>query len=409
MTTGNPSRRQFGALLAASLLRAGRARAQSAHAPSQLFDIQRLAPGAYAAISRPAAIINCNAMIFENQRDLLIVDSHSKPSASASLVAQIRREISPKPVRYIVNTHFHWDHVQGMPTYAKLAPGADVIASESTRQTIEEQALKRLATSLEGSRTKLERSREALGSAQGDAEKRFHQRMINELQTYLAEMKDWTPELPNITFDRELIVHDRAQDLHMVFKGRAHTGGDISVFCPQKKVIATADVLSSFIPGMYDGYPLEWSATLRRIGELEFERVVPGHGDVQDSKRRLGQVISYIDEIIETVSKGRQEGKSKGELQKSITLDRLRTISQSDYGAFVEASLAKHTLIAPGAHARDSMENSLRTNIANIFDAFDSSAPKAGSHSSGHKKEGFHEATLPVRLPAVDLYGHRSG
>ena len=88
MITGvHLSRRQFAATLAGSLLRAGRARAQSHSVASRLFDIQKVATGAYAAIARPAAVINCNAIIFENEKDLLIVDSHSKPSAAASLVA----------------------------------------------------------------------------------------------------------------------------------------------------------------------------------------------------------------------------------------------------------------------------------------------------------------------------------
>src|SRR5581483_12476233 len=91
------------------------------------FELRNVAAGVFAAIARPAAMINCNATIFENDQDLLIVDSHSKPSAAAALVAQLRRDLTTKPVRYIVNTHFHYDHTQGMPAYAKLAPGADVI------------------------------------------------------------------------------------------------------------------------------------------------------------------------------------------------------------------------------------------------------------------------------------------
>jgi cyclase len=385
-----PSRREFAATLAGALLRAGRARAQ---APSysgapQLFDLRKVAEGVFAAIARPAAIINCNAAIFENEKDLLIVDSHSKPSAAASLVAQIRREVSSKPVRYIVNTHFHWDHVQGMPAYAKLAPGADVLSSSATRAVIAEQAVKRLAVSLEGSRAKLEQNRQALGAAKNQAERSYHERMVKELEAFLKEMQGWTPELPNLTFDNEMILHDRAHELHLVFKGRAHTGGDICVFCPQKKLIVTADVLSSFIPGMYDGYPLEWPQTLRRIGELAFEQVIPGHGDVQESKARLAQVLAYLEEIIATVRAQREQGKTIAQLQKAITAERLHTITETGYGAFVESSIARHMLIAPEARARDTMDNSIRTNIANIYNALGALPPKASHTTPQHSKEG---------------------
>src|SRR6266566_3534595 len=88
-------------ILDQAVFRAGQARAQSAGAPSTLFDIERVAEDTYLALARPAAIINCNAAIFVNARDVMVVDTHSKPSAAAALVAQIRRELTPKPVAYV--------------------------------------------------------------------------------------------------------------------------------------------------------------------------------------------------------------------------------------------------------------------------------------------------------------------
>ena len=54
--------------------------------------------------------------------------------------------------------------------------------------------------------------------------------MVKELEAFMKEMQGWTPELPDMTFDNEMIIHDRAHEMHLVFKGRAHTGGDICVF-----------------------------------------------------------------------------------------------------------------------------------------------------------------------------------
>ena len=87
------------ALLEQAVFRAAAARAQSNTADlPKLFNIEKLADGIYAAIAKPAAQINCNAVIFEQARDLMIVDTHSKPSAAISLPSQIRRDASPKPV-----------------------------------------------------------------------------------------------------------------------------------------------------------------------------------------------------------------------------------------------------------------------------------------------------------------------
>ncbi|MEZ5353872.1 MAG: MBL fold metallo-hydrolase [Bryobacteraceae bacterium] len=130
-----------GAVLDQALLRAVRARAQSSYTLPILFDIERVAEGIYAAIAKPQTLLNSNAVIIENAEDLMIVDTHSKPSAVASLVRQLRDTVSKKPVRYVVASHFHWDHSQGLPAYRRLAPRADLISTEVTRKLISEQTV----------------------------------------------------------------------------------------------------------------------------------------------------------------------------------------------------------------------------------------------------------------------------
>ena|SRR5437016_9334395 len=117
-------------ILDQAVFRAAQARAQSAGAPTTLFDIERVADDTYLALARPAAILNCNAAIFVNARDVMVVDTHSKPSAAAALIAQIRREITTKPVAYVVNTHFHYDHAQGTRAYREMEPAPQILASE---------------------------------------------------------------------------------------------------------------------------------------------------------------------------------------------------------------------------------------------------------------------------------------
>src|SRR5207302_3193387 len=121
-------------VLEAGFLRAAWARAQSHTAGDRLFDIQKVADGVYFALAHPQALTNCNASIFVNSQDVLVVDAHSKPSAAASLIAQIKKEVTTKPVRYLVNTHFHWDHSQCDAAYRATGNKVDIIASETTKQ-----------------------------------------------------------------------------------------------------------------------------------------------------------------------------------------------------------------------------------------------------------------------------------
>ena len=87
-----------------------------------LFDIKPVADGVYAAIAKPAYKVNCNAAIILLDDVVLIVDTHSKPSAARALIEQIKT-LTPKPVKFVVNTHFHWDHYQGNEAYPYLFTG----------------------------------------------------------------------------------------------------------------------------------------------------------------------------------------------------------------------------------------------------------------------------------------------
>ena len=231
------------ALLEQSVFRATQARAQARPGMRSLFDIQKVAEGVYAAIAKPAAVLNCNAAIFENAEDLLVVDTHSKPSAVVALVSQLKAEVTKKPVRYIVNSHFHWDHSQGTSAYRKMNPHAQVISSEATRRLLSENGAARLKASLEQVRGNLDVVEQHRSKSKDAAAVRRLQEQAAGMKAYLAEMNNYTPELPDLTFDRDLILHDKAHDLHLAFRGRAHTMGDVVVFCPQKKVVATGDMI----------------------------------------------------------------------------------------------------------------------------------------------------------------------
>ena len=155
------SRRDFlrvwmgGALAGASILelawhRAAWARAAAPGSDPELFDIQKVANGVYFARARPQAMINCNAGIFVRSKDVVVVDAHSKPSAAACLIAQIKREVTTKPVRYVINTHFHWDHTQGNHAYRVTGEKVDFIASAATKQLMADLAVARMKASVEG-------------------------------------------------------------------------------------------------------------------------------------------------------------------------------------------------------------------------------------------------------------------
>ena len=263
---GPTSRRDFlrvlmgGALAGASILELAwhRAAWASAAAPSSepnLFDIQKVTNGVYFARAHPQAMLNCNAAIFVRSKDVVVVDAHAKPSAAASLIGQMKREVTTKPVRYVINTHFHSDHTQGDPAYRLTGEKVDFIATAATKQLMASQAVIRMKASVATVPQQIDALRDQAARATSAAEKAFCADQIRQLQAYQAELKDYTPELPTITFDKSYLLQDAAYDLHIEFHGHAHTSGDVVVYCPQARAVATGDVIHGFLPNIADGFP----------------------------------------------------------------------------------------------------------------------------------------------------------
>jgi len=357
-------------LLEQAFFRAAQARAAAPTAPDGVFEIEKVADGVYGAIARGDAVTNCNAAIFENANDLLVVDTHSKPSAVAALVAQLRRGVTDKPVRYVVETHFHWDHTQGAHEYRRMAPDAQVISSTATRGLIADFGAARLKASLDSAPAAIDRYQQRLSAARDREEKAYFERMIAETRAYMAEMQNYQPEMPNVTFSENLILHDKAHELHLAFRGRGHTAGDVVVFCPQARVIATGDLLHSWFPYLADAYPREWPRTLHTVAGFDFAHVIGGHGGVQHTRQRLDQFAGYIDELTELVDGGKRKGQTIEQIQGEVTPASLKSLS-SGYGQFTGEQVVHYSGPEGRNKASDVIAGNVRNNIADIYRALD--------------------------------------
>lgn len=358
-------------LLERAVLRAAQARAESQDQLPTLFDIEKIADGVFAALARGRAIINCNAVIFENAKDLLIVDAHASPSAVFALVAQIRREITAKPVRYVVTTHLHGDHTQGLPAYKSIAPNADFLSSVKSRDLLVELGPARLKAAVDAVPRSIDGFNQRLSAAKTAEEKAYFQEMIAQSRAFLSEMRDVPLELPNVTFDDHMTLHDKAHDLVLSFRGRGHTAGDIVVFCPQKKVLASGDLLHSFFPVMGDGYPRDWPGTLRSIGELPFETVVGGHGGVQRAPTRLGQQRAFTEELIALVARAKEQGLPLEKLVETVTPASLKSLQQDGYGDFLSSEVKRRDFRVHLRTQAEVMATGVRDCLSAVYRHFD--------------------------------------
>ncbi len=351
----HPSRRDFfqrsfGAVLAGAsvfeeaFLRAGWARAQAPTATANLFDIEKVADGVFAAVAKPAALTNCNAAIFVLSRDVLVVDAHSKPSAAASLIAQIKKEVTDKPVRYLVNTHFHWDHTQGDAAYKKANPRVEIISSDATKQILSQIQRDRLKESLDSVPGLIDAAKARLSRAKTAADRDWANEQLRQLTAYQTEMSNSTQELPTLTFAKTHVIKDASGELELAFNGKAHTAGDVQVFSPAKKVMAAGDIVIGLLPNLNDGYPRPWPKTIDTAAAWKFDHIITGHGPVQHGRDRMGQFRNFIEDLTARVERAKAAGMPLADLQKSITINSLATLQAGDFASYVSANLDKYTV-----------------------------------------------------------------
>src|SRR5215467_14050926 len=300
-------------------------------AADDLFEIKPIADGVYAAIAKPAFKVNCNAAIILLDDAVLVVDTHSKPSAARALIEQIKK-LTPKPVRFVVNTHFHWDHYQGNEAYPSSWPaGVEIISSEATRTSIEERGIPRVKHEIATMPAAIEQLKTDLQKASTLEQRASIQKDISEAEAYLAELKSMQVTLPTMTFDRSFILHRKSRTVEILWLGRAHTDGDVFVFLPKEKVLVTGDALHGWTPYMGDSYPYDWIKTLDVAEKLDFDYVIGGHGDVMRGKQTFELWKQYFRDLLDQTAAAYPDG---------ITLEQAQSVGSNVIKAYQVTAFA---------------------------------------------------------------------
>jgi len=287
-------------------------------AADDLFDIKPVADGVYAAIAKPAYKVNCNAAIILFDDVVLVVDTHSKPSAARALIEQIKK-LTDKPVRYVVNTHFHWDHYQGNQAYPSSWPaGVEIISSEATRANIEQRGIPRVKHEIVTMPQEIEKLKSDLDKASDVRQKEQLRANLLQAEAYLAELKSMQVTLPSVTFDHSLILNRPSKTVEILWLGNAHTNGDVFVYLPREKVLVTGDALHGWTPYMGDSYPFDWIQTLDAAEKLDFDQVIGGHGDVMRGKERFELWKHYFGDLMDEAAQAYARGASLEDAEKGV-------------------------------------------------------------------------------------------
>jgi glyoxylase-like metal-dependent hydrolase (beta-lactamase superfamily II) len=275
--------------------------------------------------------VNCNTAIIENDDGVMVVDTHSKPSAAKVIVARLR-ELTRRPVRYVVNTHFHWDHWHGNEVYPAAYPDAEIVTNQITREAMVRKGLKRIQDHVRTVPAEIAKLRAEAASAPTTDQRAKLEGDLRLAEAYLAEVKGLKPALPTIAFEQTMKLYRRDREIHLLHLGRAHTEGDVFVYLPKEKVVVTGDAVIGWTPYMGDGYPEDWVGTLDRLAQLDFTHIIMGHGDVV-GRDWLRAFRAYVHDMVEAVRQEAATGASLDEVKQRVTA-RLAPVHEKTFSAY---------------------------------------------------------------------------
>jgi cyclase len=258
---------------------------------SRHFTLERVAEGVYAAIVVPGTGAWGNAGIVDLGGAALVFDTFLTPQAARDLHAAAK-SLTGSRVAYVVNSHYHMDHIQGNQVFND----ALIIATEQTRELI----AGRGAQLVEQARAHPEypESFTALIEREADAARRedlaFTQSDYRAMDVALHEL---TLRLPDVTFTERLTLHGSTRSAEVVTYGGGHTPSDAIVFLPEARVIFAGDLLSVRSHPSFYGVARVWLRILTQIEALDFDIALPGHGPV-GTKADLARMRHYITDLL---------------------------------------------------------------------------------------------------------------
>lgn len=296
------------------------------------FDVMQVANGVYAVIAKPG--IASNGAFIVNRDDVVVVDTHLRPSWARETIAEIRK-VTDKPVRYVINTHWHRDHVQGNQAYiAAFGPGVTIIQQDLAREDQLKNQPIEIKTRAPEEIARLEKllasGKNEKGAPLTAEEKAQLQHLLDLQRAYVEEIPQIQLVPGNLTFDRSLTLHEPGRDICLYYYGYAHTRGDAIVYLPAEKIVMTGDVLESGVPLMRSAYPVEWLGVLSAIEKLDWETVIPGHGGIQRNRDTIHTFVAYLQDLVADTKAAVAKGERADQAVQDIDLHKYSKMPNYD-------------------------------------------------------------------------------
>jgi glyoxylase-like metal-dependent hydrolase (beta-lactamase superfamily II) len=241
-----------------------------------------------------------NSGVIVGDNGVMVIDAQATPVMARQVIDRVA-EITDKPIKYVLLTHYHAVRVLGASAYA----GAEILASEATRALIVER-----------------------GKADMDSEIGRFPRLFRAVESIPG--LTW----PSVTFPDQMSVWLGRREVRIMHIGRGHTAGDVVAFVPDANVVFSGDLVE-YHSACYcgDAHFTDWPATLDRLAEFSAKALLPGRGAALKTPKQVADGIALTGDFLTTLYGTVTESVGKGRSLKE-TYDAARRVMDPKFSSF---------------------------------------------------------------------------
>ena len=209
-------------------------------------------------------------------------------------------DLTGKPIKFVVNSHYHNDHIRGNQVFY---PSADIIAEEHCKKLIEIRGIEEIKTDEINAEIRMKELETQLESETNS----FKRKEINLWITYykgiIESLNDLELIIPTVSFNNKIAFKGSWRTVEIIHCGEAHTASDTIMYLKDDKILFSGDlVFVNCHPVLTAGNPNKWLKVLKYLKDLKINVLIPGHGSV-GTKKDIELISKYILTLSEIANK----------------------------------------------------------------------------------------------------------
>lgn len=301
--------------------------------------VSKLADGVF-AVTRPGPpglMFDANNLFVIDDDGVVVVDSNVDPASTREVLAALRK-ITDKPVRFLVHTHWHDDHVMGDAVWKEAFPAVEIVAQERAWQDMTTEGAKNRNGLLDYApqgiamlRDAIAKGKDIAGGDLTEETRKSYERDLFLVERYVADAPSFAPVEPTIEISDRMTLRRGGRTIEIFHPGEAHTRADLVVWLPAERILASGDIVVWPVPLAGSSSTITaWPATLEKLIALDPKLVLPGHGKVLEGTEYLTLEASVFSSAVDQVKAAIGRGEPVEEARKSVDLSTFRKTIAGD-------------------------------------------------------------------------------